>query len=151
MCSPDPCPPSRVCVDKGNTYSCECLAGLTEDDCGPHTKVWPHFIIIFEGTKNWENKQLCFLILKNRVVYKLLSQPHKNLRHGKLKKTQLREATNGWLHPWTHPYFYIGNASQHDRKTYKGISQVRVVCPMVVFPSQDTLCLKLIYERKLIR
>ena len=24
---------------------------------------------------------------KNKIVYKLLSQPHKNLRHGKLKKT----------------------------------------------------------------
>ena len=40
---------------------------------------------------------------KNKVVYKLLSQPHKHLRHGKLKKAQLREATNGWLHPWTAP------------------------------------------------
>ena len=30
---------------------------------------------------------------KNRVVYKLISQPHKHLRHGKMKKTQLREAT----------------------------------------------------------
>ncbi|KAF2369145.1 EGF-like domain [Trinorchestia longiramus] len=39
MCRPDPCPQSRVCVDKGNSYSCECLAGLPEDDCGPHTKV----------------------------------------------------------------------------------------------------------------
>ena len=26
---------------------------------------------------------------KNKVVYKLLSQPHKHLCHGKLKKTQL--------------------------------------------------------------
>ena len=32
---------------------------------------------------------------KNKVVYKLLSQTHKHLRHGKLKKTPLREATNG--------------------------------------------------------
>ena len=32
---------------------------------------------------------------KNKVVYKLLSQPVKHMRHGKLKKTQLREATNG--------------------------------------------------------
>ena len=29
---------------------------------------------------------------KNKVVNKLLSQPHKNLRHGKLKKAQLGEA-----------------------------------------------------------
>ena len=36
---------------------------------------------------------------KNNVVSKLLSQPHKLLRHGKLKKTELREATNGCLHP----------------------------------------------------
>ena len=27
------------------------------------------------------------------------------MRHGKLKKTQLREATNGWLHPWIHLAF----------------------------------------------
>ena len=32
---------------------------------------------------------------ENKVVYKLLSQPHKHLRHGKQKKTQLREATKG--------------------------------------------------------
>ena len=30
---------------------------------------------------------------KNKVVYKLLSQPHKHLRHGKLKKTQIRKTT----------------------------------------------------------
>ena len=29
---------------------------------------------------------------KNKVVYKLLSQPHKQIGHGKLKKTHLREA-----------------------------------------------------------
>ena len=32
---------------------------------------------------------------KNKVVYKLLAQPQKDLCHGKLKKTQLKEATNG--------------------------------------------------------
>ena len=32
---------------------------------------------------------------RKKVVYKLLLQPHKHMRHGKLKKTQLREATNG--------------------------------------------------------
>ena len=42
---------------------------------------------------------------KNKVVYKSLSKPHKHLRYRKLKKTQLREATNGWLHLWTHPAF----------------------------------------------
>ena len=31
---------------------------------------------------------------KTKVVYKLLSQRHKHLRYGKLKKTQLRETTN---------------------------------------------------------
>ena len=36
---------------------------------------------------------------KNKVVYKLLSQPHRHLRHGKLKKTQLREATTAPLNP----------------------------------------------------
>ena len=34
----------------------------------------------------------------HKVVYKCLSQPHRQLRHGKLKKTQLREETNGPLH-----------------------------------------------------
>ena len=33
--------------------------------------------------------------LKNKDVYKLLSQPHKHLRHVILKKTQLRKVTNG--------------------------------------------------------
>ena len=42
---------------------------------------------------------------KNKVVYKLLSQPHKQPRHAKLKKTRLREATNGWLHSRSHPAF----------------------------------------------
>ena len=32
---------------------------------------------------------------KSKVVYQWLSQPHKYLRHGKQKKTQLREAANG--------------------------------------------------------
>ena len=36
---------------------------------------------------------------KEKVVYKLLSQPHKNLRHGKLKKPQLWEVTNGLTQP----------------------------------------------------
>ena len=44
--------------------------------------------------------------VKNKVVYKLLSQPHKHQCHGKLKKAQLREATNGWQHPWNHPTFW---------------------------------------------
>ena len=42
---------------------------------------------------------------KRNAVYKLLAQPHKHLRHEKLKKTQIREATNGWLHPGSHPAF----------------------------------------------
>ena len=40
---------------------------------------------------------------KNKVAYKLLSQPLKNLHHGKLEKTH--SATIRWLHPWTHPAF----------------------------------------------
>ena len=32
---------------------------------------------------------------KNKDVSKLHSQPHKHLRHRKLKKTQLRKVTNG--------------------------------------------------------
>ena len=32
---------------------------------------------------------------KKKVVYKLLSKPHKRLLHGNLKKKQLREAING--------------------------------------------------------
>ena len=35
----------------------------------------------------------------------VVSQPHKHLHLGKLKKTKFREATNSWLHPWTHPTF----------------------------------------------
>ena len=33
---------------------------------------------------------------KNKIAYKLLSQPHKHLRHGKLKNKDT-EATNDWL------------------------------------------------------
>ena len=40
-----------------------------------------------------------------KVVYKKFSQLLKHLRHWKLKRTQFMEATNGWLHPWTHPAF----------------------------------------------
>ena len=36
--------------------------------------------------------------LKNKIIYKLLSQPHKHLRHRKLNKILIMEATNGWLH-----------------------------------------------------
>ena len=39
LCSPNPCPSNLVCVDKGNSYSCECLRGFTEDNCGPHPQV----------------------------------------------------------------------------------------------------------------
>ena len=35
---------------------------------------------------------------KNKTVYKLLTQPHKHLRHGKFK-SKLREATKDWLLP----------------------------------------------------
>ena len=35
---------------------------------------------------------------KNKIVYKLLSQPNKNLRHGKLRN-KLTKATNDWLLP----------------------------------------------------
>ena len=36
---------------------------------------------------------------KYKVIYKVLSKPNKHLHLGKLKKTQLREATNGWQQP----------------------------------------------------
>ena len=51
---------------------------------------------------------------KNNVVYKFLSQPHKHLRHRKLKKAQLREATNSWLHPWTHPELWCQTQCRED-------------------------------------
>ena len=61
----------------------------------------------------WPVALLLLLLLKPAALaqvgktklFKLLSQPHKHLSHGKLKKTQLREAANCWLHPWTHPTF----------------------------------------------
>ena len=42
---------------------------------------------------------------KNNLFINYFRNPKKHLRHGKLKTTQLREVTNGWLHPWTHPAF----------------------------------------------
>ena len=56
---------------------------------------------------------------KNNVVYKLFFQPHKHLRHRKLKKTQLREATNGWLHPWTHPAFRCPTQCKEGHSTFE--------------------------------
>ena len=35
--------------------------------------------------------------LSKNIFYKMLLQPNKHLRQGKLKKTQLKEATNSWL------------------------------------------------------
>ena len=40
---------------------------------------------------------------KNKIVHKLFMQPHKRFRDGKLKKTQLREATITSLHLDTSP------------------------------------------------
>ena len=36
--------------------------------------------------------------VKNKIVYKLLTQPHKHLHHEK-QKNKLREETNDWLLP----------------------------------------------------
>ena len=54
---------------------------------------------------------------KNHVVYKLLSQPQKHLRNGKLKKTQLKEATNGWLYSWIHPAFRFQTQCREGHST----------------------------------
>ena len=49
------------------------------------------FIIIIKTSRKSPSKI-------STIVYKLLSQPRKHPRQGKLNKTLLREATNGWLH-----------------------------------------------------
>ena len=61
-----------------------------------------YFIIVRPAAEAQVGKQLLFM----------LSQPHKHLHHLKLKKTQLMEATNGWLHPWPHHWLtlYVANA-----------------------------------------
>ena len=54
----------------------------------PRVSVFEHYCIIIIKTSSTVQNG------KNKVVYKLLLLPHKHLRHGKEKKTQLREATN---------------------------------------------------------
>ena len=56
---------------------------------------------------------------KNKVVYKLLSQPHKHLRYGKLNKTKLMEATYGWLRLWTHPAFRCQTQCREGHSTFE--------------------------------
>ena len=64
-----------------------------------NTNYYYYFIIIIIETSSSGPS------VKNETVYKLLSQPLTHLRHGLLKKSQLRGTTNGWLQPWTHPAF----------------------------------------------
>ena len=56
---------------------------------------------------------------KNKIAYKLLAQPHKHLRQGKLKKTQLGEATDGWPYPWTHPAFRCQTQCREGHSTFE--------------------------------
>ena len=76
---------------------------------------WPdswHYYYYFKTSRKGPS-------LKNRVVNKLLSQPHKHLCHGKLNKTQLREATNSRLHPWTHPAFGCETHCREGQSTFE--------------------------------
>ena len=70
-------------------------------------------------------KQLLILLLKLAAqaqveikCFESLSQPHKHLRHWKLKKI-LREATNGWLLPLTHPTFWCQTPCREGYYTYE--------------------------------
>ena len=56
---------------------------------------------------------------KNEVVHKLLPQRLKHLSHWKLNKTKLGEATNGWLHPWTHPAFRCQTHCWENHSTFE--------------------------------
>ena len=55
------------------------------------TKIKIFITIIIKSSSTGQSR-------KNYIDYKLLSQPHKNLRHRKLKN-KLMEATNDWLLP----------------------------------------------------
>ncbi|GBP20649.1 Neurogenic locus notch homolog protein 1 [Eumeta japonica] len=33
LCSPNPCPSHRFCIDRGNSYACECPRGFIGEDC----------------------------------------------------------------------------------------------------------------------
>ena len=41
------------------------------------------------------------------------------MHHGKLKKIQLREATNGWLHSWTHPTLRCATQRWEGHSTFE--------------------------------
>ena len=61
---------------------------------------------------------------KNNIIYKWFSQPHKHLRQGKLKTTQLREAINGWLPPLTHQHGMEGQISHSNPSRQDGLSKL---------------------------
>ena len=47
----------------------------------------------------------------------LTSENHRKLHHRKLKKIQLREVSNGWLHPWAKPAFRYQTRCRLGRST----------------------------------
>ena len=80
---------------------------------------------------------------KTKIVYKLLSQPHKHLRHGKLKN-KLREATNDWLLPQTHLTFlcqtqYREGHSTHESGPAGNTLQIRIFCTLILQTLMDEL------------
>ena len=55
---------------------------------------------------------------KNKVAHKLLSTPQAPALR-KLKKTQLTQATNGWLNPWIHPAFRDKTQCMEGHSTFQ--------------------------------
>ena len=54
---------------------------------------------------------------KNKIVYKLLMQPHKHLLHGNTEN-KLMEATNDWLLPETHLTFRCQTQCREGHSTH---------------------------------
>ena len=81
---------------------------------------------------------------KKYVVYKLLSQPHKHLRHEKTKKTQLMETMNSWLHSWTLPAFRCRTKCREGHSTIQSepagkTLQIGTIYTLILQTSMDEL------------
>ena len=88
------------------------------------------FCVTTTARMSWQNVRVIIIIIiiktsstgqggKTKLLYKLLSQPHKHLRHEKQKKTQLRETTYAWLRPWTHPAFQYQIQCNEGHSTFE--------------------------------
>ena len=87
---------------------------------------------------------------KNKIVYKLHSQPHKHLRLGKVTKTLLSEVIASWLHPLSHPAFRCQTQLREGHSTFepgpaRSTLQIGTFYTLIVQTQMDGLRLQLGY------